>query len=244
LNTLIVGASSGIGKECARTFAKKGHRIICSARDQDELDRVASDLSIRYGCQASVMAIDLSEPSEIGSFVDKIYAEIKYLDNVIVTAATLPADGSDVGLNTDLAEVTRTNYVGVAVLIGAISTKMVERGSGTIVCLSSVAGDRGRQSNFVYGATKSALNTFLQGLRMKLDKYGIRVITVMPGYVDTLMAYGRVRSGLSVSPSYFAKRIYRLTRTRRNIVYVPGVWWLVGAVLKSIPESIYKKMRI
>ncbi len=225
-------------------FAKRGHRILCSARDKSELDRVASDLTIRFGCEIRAIAVDLSNPPEIEVFVNKIYSVVEQLDTVIVTAATLPRSRSEFGAYRELMDITMTNYVGVATLLGAISTRMIERGAGTIVCLSSVAGDRGRQSNFVYGATKSALNTFLQGLRMKLNKHNIRVITVMPGYVDTLMAYGKVKASLAVSPSYFAERIYQIAKGRRDVVYVPVVWWWVARVLKSIPEAIYKKMRI
>ena len=108
-----------------------------------------------------------------------------------------------------LINTTMTNYVGIALVLNEISHRMVNNNSGTIICLSSVAGERGRQSNFVYGATKSALTTYLQGLRMKLYKDNIHVITVLPGYVDTLMSYGKVVRQFAVSPRYTARRINR-----------------------------------
>jgi decaprenylphospho-beta-D-erythro-pentofuranosid-2-ulose 2-reductase len=244
LNILIIGASSGIGRECAHVFSSEGHSVICSSRDEDELGNLASDLKIRYNCQAYAVSIDLAQPSCISNFVEEIYAILHKLDCVIVTAGTMPPDGADYSDQNALLNTTMTNYIGIATLLNDVSKRMTEVNAGTIVCLSSVAGDRGRQSNFIYGATKSALSTYLQGLRMKLNRHNIQVITILPGYVDTLMSYGKVKAVLAVSPTYFAKRIYKLSKSRRNVVYVPAIWWLVAKVLKSIPEAIYKRLHL
>ena len=116
--------------------------------------------------------------------------------------------------------------------------------SGVTMCLSSVAGDRGRQSNFIYGASKSALITYLQGLRMKMYKRNVHVITVLPGYIDTIMAYGRIRNSLAVSPQYAARKIYKLVKSKRNIVYILPVWWLIMKIIKLVPESIFKRLSL
>ena len=244
MNVLIVGASSGIGRECAHVFSMQGHDTICSARDEDELKHLVSDLKIRYQSEAHAIPVDLTQLSTLNDFVNKAYTVFDKIDCVVVTSATMPPNGVEYFDSQALLETTMTNYLGVAALLNRLSEQMIKTDSGVIICLSSVAGDRGRKSNFIYGATKSALNTYLQGLRMKLHSYNIRVVTVMPGYVDTLMAYGKVQAQLAVSPSYFAKRVYALVQNKRNIVYIPGVWWLIAMALKSIPESVYKRLSL
>jgi short-subunit dehydrogenase len=244
LNILIIGASSGIGRECAHVFSSEGHSVICSSRDEDELSNLVCDLSIRYSYKAYAVPLDLTQLTCINNFVKEIYAIFQELDCVIVTAGTMPPGEVEYSDQKALLDTTMTNYIGIAAILNELSKRMMEINAGMIICLSSVAGDRGRQSNFIYGATKSALNAYLQGLRMKLNRHNIQVITVLPGYVDTLMSYGKVRAVLAVSPSYFAKRIYKLSKSRRNIVYVPTIWWLVAKVLKSIPEAIYKRLHL
>jgi short-subunit dehydrogenase len=135
-----------------------------------------------------------------------------------------------------------TNYIGVAMAINAISRQMVAVNAGVIICLSSVAGERGRQKNFIYGASKSALTTYLQGLRMKVYRHGVRVITVVPGYVDTLMSYGKVNRFFAVSPRYVAHRIYNLLGCRKDVVYLPPIWWLIMKLIGLIPETLFKRI--
>lgn len=242
MNVLIIGASSGIGRESAHVFAQEGHNVICSSRDKEELEYLVSDLKLRYDCKAYAVSVDLTQLSKINSYVVEIYKIVQTLDCVVVTVGTMPGDQEHYYNQKELLHTAMTNYIGIAAVLNEISTKMREINSGVIVCLSSVAGERGRQSNFIYGATKSALSTYLQGLRMKLNKYNIQVITVFPGYVDTLMSYGKVKAIFAVSPYYFARRIYKLSGSKRNIVYIPVIWWFIARILKSIPEGIYKRL--
>ena len=244
MNVLIIGASSGIGRESAHVFTQEGHNVICSSRDKEELEYLVSDLKVRYDCQAYAVSVDLTQLSKINNYVAEIYKIVQTLDCVIVTVGTMPADQVHYSNQKELLDTAMTNYIGIAAVLNEISIKMREINSGVIVCLSSVAGERGRQSNFIHGATKSALSTYLQGLRMKLNKYNIQVITVFPGYVDTLMSYGKVKAIFAVSPYYFARRIYKLSGSKRNIVYVPVIWWFIARILKSIPEGIYKRLRL
>ena len=244
MNVLIIGASSGIGRESAHVFAQEGHNVICSSRDKEELEYLVSDLKVRYDSQAYAVSVDLTQLSKINNYVAEIYKIVQTLDCVIVTVGTMPADQVHYSNQKELLDTAMTNYIGIAAVLNEISIKMREINSGVIVCLSSVAGERGRQSNFIYGATKSALSTYLQGLRMNLNKYNIQVITVFPGYVDTLMSYGKVKAMFAVSPYYFARRIYKLSGSKRNIVYVPVIWWFIARILKSIPEGIYKRLRL
>ena len=244
MNVLIIGASSGIGREVAHVFSREGHNVICSARDEKELEYLVSDLKIRYNCQAYAVPVDLTQLSSINNFIKEIYEIFKAPNCIIVTAATVLANETQYYDQKALINTTMTNYVGIALVLNEISRRMVVNNWGTIVCLSSVAGERGRQSNFVYGASKSALTTYLQGLRMKLYKDNIHVVTVLPGYVDTPMSYGKINSRFAVSPRYVARRIYKLTKSKKNVVYVPAIWWLIMKIIKSIPETIFKRFHL
>lgn len=242
MNVLIIGASSGIGRETAHVFSREGHNVICSSRDEGELQYLVSDLQIRYNNQVYSFLVDLTEISSIKSLINNVFNIFNRIDCAVVTAATMPANDMPYHNEYGLMNTTMTNYTGIALALNEISQRMVNNNSGTIICLSSVAGERGRQSNFIYGASKSALNTYLQGLRMKLWKHNIHVITVLPGYVDTLMSYGRVKSGHAVSPRYIAKKIYKLAKSDRDIVYIPSIWRLIMIIIKAIPERIFKRL--
>jgi len=242
LNVLIIGASSGIGREVAHVLSQEGHNVICSSRDGKELAELTSDLKVRYDCHAYAVPVDLMQLTMIDSFINQVYQIFETLNCVIITAATMPNEEKPYYDQKELFDTVMTNYLGVAAVLNEISKRMISINSGIIICLSSPAGERGRQSNFIYGSTKSALNTYLQGLRMKLYKYNVPVITVLPGYVDTLMSYGKVKAVFAVSPRYVARRISKLTSSKRNVVYIPAIWWLVMKILKFIPESIYKRL--
>ncbi len=242
MNILIVGASSGIGREVAHIFSREGHDVICSSRDEKELEYLICDLKIRYGNNAYAVPGDLTETYSVENFVEKIYGTFKDLDCVIITAGTMPGDTKPYHDKEELVKTTMTNYIGIALILNEISSRMAVNKSGLIICFSSVAGERGRMSNFVYGASKAALIHYLQGLRMRMHKHGVHVMTVLPGYVDTLMAYGKVKAHFAVSPGYVARKIYKASETKKNTIYIPGVWWLIMKIIKSVPETIFKRL--
>ena len=244
MDVAIIGASSGIGRAVANIFAENKHNVICSSRDENELDSLVSDLRIRYDIKAYAVAVDLTNNLSIKKFIKRSYELFKTIDCCIVTAAVVDSVDKPYYDEEELINTTNANYTGIALTLNEISRRMAGDNSGTIMCLSSVAGVRGRQSNFIYGASKSALITYLQGLRMKMFKHNVHVITVLPGYIDTIMAYGRIRNSLAVSPQYAARKIYKLVRSKRNIVYIPPVWWLIMKIIKLIPETIFKRLSL
>jgi short-subunit dehydrogenase len=244
MDVAIIGASSGIGRAVANIFAENKHNVICSSRDENELDSLVSDLRIRYDIKAYAVAVDLTNNLSIKKFIKRSYELFKTIDCCIVTAAVVDSVDKPYYDEEELINTTNANYTGIALTLNEISRRMAGGNSGVIMCLSSVAGDRGRQSNFIYGASKSALITYLQGLRMKMYKHNVHVITVLPGYIDTIMAYGRIRNSLAVSPQYAARKIYKLVKSKRNIVYIPPVWWLVMKIIKLVPESIFKRLSL
>lgn len=242
MNIIIIGASSGIGKEASYIFAEKGHSIICSSRDKDELIRLVSDLNIRYESEAYAVALDLSDLKSTESYQDNIYDIFKTVDCVLVTAGTMLSDEMEFFDRNGALLTTSINYTGIMLLLNDLAKKMMLQKYGKIICLSSVAGERGRQSNFIYGASKAALITYLQGLRMILHKYNIQVTTVLPGYIDTPMSYGRINGKLTVSPRYAAKRIYRLLNKPHDVIYIPSIWRLIMLIINNIPEFIFKRL--
>jgi short-subunit dehydrogenase len=244
MDVAIIGASSGIGRAVANVFAENKHNVICSSRDENELDSLVSDLRIRYNINAYAVPVDLTNNLSIKKFIKRSYELFKTIDCCIVTAAVVDSVDKPYYDEEELINTTNANYTGIALTLNEISRRMAGDSSGVIMCLSSVAGDRGRQSNFIYGASKSALITYLQGLRMKMYKHNVHVITVLPGYIDTIMAYGRIRNSLAVSPQYAARKIYKLVKSKRNIVYILPVWWLIMKIIKLVPESIFKRLSL
>jgi len=244
MDVAIIGASSGIGRAVANIFAENKHNVICSSRDENELDSLVSDLRIRYDIKAYAVAVDLTNNLSIKKFIKRSYELFKTIDCCIVTAAVVDSVDKPYYDEEELINTTNANYTGIALTLNEISRRMAGGDSGVTMCLSSVAGDRGRQSNFIYGASKSALITYLQGLRMKMYKHNVHVITVLPGYIDTIMAYGRIRNSLAVSPQYAARKIYKLVKSKRNIVYILPVWWLIMKIIKLVPESIFKRLSL
>ena len=244
MDVAIIGASSGIGRAVANIFAENKHNVICSSRDENELDSLVSDLRIRYDIKAYAVAVDLTNNLSIKKFIKRSYELFKTIDCCIVTAAVVDSVDKPYYDEEELINTTNANYTGIALTLNEISRRMAGGNSGVIMCLSSVAGDRGRQSNFIYGASKSALITYLQGLRMKMYKHNVHVITVLPRYIDTIMAYGRIRNSLAVSPQYAARKIYKLVKSKRNIVYILPVWWLIMKIIKLVPESIFKRLSL
>ena len=244
MDVAIIGASSGIGRAVANIYAENKHNVICSSRDENELDSLVSDLRIRYDIKAYAVAVDLTNNLSIKKFIKRSYELFKTIDCCIVTAAVVDSVDKPYYDEEELINTTNANYTGIALTLNEISRRMAGGDSGVTMCLSSVAGDRGRQSNFIYGASKSALITYLQGLRMKMYKHNVHVITVLPGYIDTIMAYGRIRNSLAVSPQYAARKIYKLVKSKRNIVYILPVWWLIMKIIKLVPESIFKRLSL
>jgi short-subunit dehydrogenase len=148
---------------------------------------------------------------------------------------------------TDLNEARRildTNFTGSALALNILANYFEQKGKGFICALSSVAGDRGRQSNYLYGSAKGGLTTYLQGLRNRLYHRGVHVITVKPGFVDTRMVFGERKLPLVAAPEAVARDIYRAVMSRKNVVYVPGFWRFIMLMVCAIPEGLFKKLRM
>ncbi len=235
---LILGATSGMARAVARSFAEAGHPIQLAARDINRLDDDAADLRTRYGVDVTLHAFDALATDTHAAFVEG-------LDLPQIAMCAVGAMGDQDQSAADplgAAMVIRSNFEGPASILAHLANAMEARGSGTLVGISSVAGDRGRASNYVYGSAKAGFTAFLSGLRNRLAQKGVHVVTVLPGFVRTAMTDGMDLPGpLTADPEEVGAAILKAVEKQKNIIYTRPIWRVVMAVIRNIPEPIFKK---
>ncbi|MBS1724632.1 MAG: SDR family oxidoreductase [Armatimonadetes bacterium] len=238
---LIAGATSGIARAISNELAKEGHPIVLAGRDESELQRLASDLSIRTGTEVHTALFDASDPATHPLLLMEASAKAGKLEGAVLAFGYL---GDQQLAQTDWQEarkILELNFVSAASLLHVLASDMETRQTGWITVLSSVAGDRGRMSNYVYGSAKGGLTVFLQGLRARLQKSGVHVMTVKPGPVDTAMTFGSDKLPLLADPGDVGAAIVKALKRRKDVVYVPSPWRLIMFVLRTVPEKVFKK---
>ena len=244
-NVLIVGALSGMARAIAGELAGQGHSLILAARDQDELLRTAADLRLRHRVTvetAAFEALDFDSHPAVVDAADR--ALLGGLTGVVFCAGWMAEQElaeSDFKVARRMIDV---NYTAAMSLLNHAANVFEGRRRGWICALSSVAGDRGRQSNYLYGAAKSALSAYMQGLRNRLTPAGVAVITIKPGCVDTAMTYGAGRLPFLVGPEVVARDVARAIARRDSAVYTPRIWWPVMMVVRLIPEVVFRRMKL
>ena len=238
---LILGGTSDIGRAIARDYAAHGYAVQLAGRDQGELEINARDLTVRFAATVSVHLFDSLELATHAPFVGGLIP----LPDVVICVVGLMKDQAELERDPDEAELVMcSNFNGPAHILGLIANRLAERGSGTILGISSVAGDRGRARNYIYGSAKAAFTTYLSGLRARLLPRGIRVITVKPGYVRTRMTDGMVLPPmLTASPEQVAVAIRNAERGRCDVIYVRPIWRLIMAIICALPEPIFKRLK-
>jgi hypothetical protein len=237
---LVLGGSSDIGFAIARVYAANGWSVILAGRNEKDLARNRDDLVTRFGISARTMPFDvLAAPSRI------LEGLPEFPDTVVCVVGLLGDQQSAQADPGHAASILRTNFEGPALVLGEIANRMMERGSGTIVGISSVAGDRGRASNYVYGSAKAGFSAFLSGLRARASHRGVHVLTVKPGFVRTAMTAGmKLPPAVTAEPDEVGRAVYRAAQTtRRNVIYVRPVWRLIMLIIAHIPERIFKRLR-
>ena len=213
-----------------------------AARDLVLLERETHDLCIRTGMEVMSYKYDLLDDDSRISLLDMLNP----LPDVAVCVVGLLGEQAENEQNAALAEtVMRSNYVGPALLMGELAARFQQRGSGVLVGFSSVAGDRGRAANYVYGSAKAGFTEFLSGLRNRLANSGVHVITVKPGYVSTRMTEGmKLPASLTATPEEVALAVATAIRTRRDVVYVRRIWQLIMLIIRVLPEWMFKRMAL
>ena len=243
-NILILGASSAIAEKVAQAYATRDHHLYLVARNQQRLQLIAEDLKVRGAGEVSSLAADISDTSGHEALLNTIQGKLDRIDIVLVAYGSL---GDQAACETSVAETLaelNTNCISVISLLTLLANMMQRQGSGTVAVISSVAGDRGRQSNYVYGTAKGALSIFLQGLRNRLDRHGVHVLTIKPGFVDTPMTRDFSKGLLWVGPEAIARGIVRAVNKRKDIVYLPFFWRYIMLIIRLIPERIFKHMSL
>jgi decaprenylphospho-beta-D-erythro-pentofuranosid-2-ulose 2-reductase len=243
-SVLILGATSAIASALAREFATHKFDLVLGGRDREELSALASDLSLRYGIRAGVLPLDALDTQTHASTLRSFLAEAgNDLEGVVVCMGYLGDQAKGQCDGEEARRILETNFTGCVSALNILANHFEPRRAGFICAISSVAGDRGRQSNYLYGAAKAGLSAYLQGLRNRLFHAHVKVLTVKPGFVDTHMTYGRSGLFLVASPESVAKGIFRAIVKEKDVVYLPWFWRPIMLVVRSIPEGIFKRLR-
>ena len=241
-SVLIIGAKSDIAKAVAREYAKHGYDLYLAARSAGDLEEFARDINVRLQQQVELLELDVLDYESHQSFYDQLPEKPL---GVISAVGYL---GDQEKAQSDFAEarlIIETNYTGVVSLFNIIADDFEKRRSGFIVGISSVAGDRGRKSNYIYGSAKGALTAYLSGLRNRLHDAQVHVMTVKPGFVATRMTQDMdLPEKLTAQPEQAAADIYKAQQDNKNVLYTKWIWKWIMLVIRMIPEWQFKRMSI
>ena len=240
---IILGASSSMARNFTRRLAEEGNSLILTGRDKDDLARLSADCLARGAAHCESFLIDARDAKSFTPIIKQAGLTEGIL-SCAMFIGSMP-EQSDIDADPSLIDgVIADSFTGPARFLQLLAPLMEERGGGTIVGVGSVAGDRGHLGNYVYGAAKAGFATYLSGLRNRMGREGVHVMTVKPGPVDTAMTWGLGPQPFMTTPEGVASDIFKGMRKKRNVVYTSGIWWLVMMVIRNIPEPIFKKMSI
>jgi short-subunit dehydrogenase len=241
-SVMIIGATSAIAEATARHFAAAGARLFLVGRDTARLDAIADDLRLRGATQVDIHVLDVNDFAAHESMMSAAEATLGKIDFALIAHGSLPdqqACERDASL---MRQELDTNGVSVVMLCNRLAQRMMTQGHGTLAVISSVAGDRGRASNYVYGAAKALVSTYTSGLRARLYPLGVRIVTVKPGFVDTPMTRAFRKGPLWARPETVAARIHLAMLRGDAVAYVPGFWGAIMFVIRAIPECLFKRL--
>lgn len=241
---LIIGATSAIAESAARIWAKAGCSLFLVARNQERLDAIADDLIIRGAMSVNGYCMDLTKFDQQHIMLNTAYAFLGEIDIVLIAHGTLSNQvACEASPQLTLQEI-NVNALSVISLLTLLAMRFEERRGGMIAVISSVAGDRGRKSNYVYGSAKAMVTTFTSGLRQRLAKSNVHVLTIKPGFVDTPMTKDFSKGLLWAKPQTIANQIIQACNSNGGIIYAPRFWWVIMAIIKLIPETVFKKLKL
>ena len=241
---VIVGATSAIAEQIARLYASQGAKLFLIGRNALKLDLMAKDLRIRGAISVETLTADLVDFKMHEYIVEQSVNQLGEISRLYVAHGTLPDNKACENNPLQAIAEINLNLNSVVSLLLHFAKHFKSQKNGSMVVISSVAGDRGRQSNYIYGASKGGLSVFLQGLRNRLFADNVHIVTVKPGFVDTPMTASFDKGLLWVSPQKVARLIVKGVNKRRNTVYVPGFWRIIMLVIIHIPEFIFKRMKL
>jgi hypothetical protein len=241
---LIIGATSCIAENCARLWAARGEHIFLVGRNQEQLKTIQNDLKVRGASKVGVYTMDANDHRAHEKMLDKAEIELEGIDTVLIAYGTLSDQKScEQSLELSFKEI-NTNALSVIALLTILANRLEVKSNGTIAIISSVAGDRGRSSNYVYGSAKAMITTFASGLRQRLHKSNISVLTIKPGFIDTPMTKEYQKGLLWAKPSVVAKTIVRAIDNRESEIYVPFFWRFIMITIKLLPNYIFNRLSL
>lgn len=239
---LVLGATSGIARETLRRFAAEGANLFLVARDPDKLSAVAGDLQVRGANAVATFQADLLDSSRHAAILDQAFDLWQGLDAALIAHGTLPDQHQ---AETDMAVLQAAidaNFVSAALLLSQLANRFEQQRSGVIAVIGSVAGDRGRKSNYIYGSAKAALATFTAGVRLRLRPVGVHVVLIKPGFVSTPMTSHLKQSFLFASAERAGRDVYAAIISPRPVVYVPWFWKWIMLVVRLLPDFIFRRL--
>ncbi|AMN46940.1 short-chain dehydrogenase [Steroidobacter denitrificans] len=242
---MIVGATSAIAAACARRWAAQGCEFFLVARNAEKLERIAHDLRVRGVGEVTLHTMDATDLKAHPTMLKRCIDTMQRIDVALVAYGTLPDQyACERDVSTAVQEF-NNNGVSVIALLSLLANRFEAQAHGTLAVISSVAGDRGRPSNYLYGAAKAAVSAFCEGLRGRLFRVGAHVITIKPGFVDSPMTAGlKLPRLLVATPDQVARRIVSAIERRVCTQYTPGYWALIILIIKSIPQPIFKRLKL
>jgi decaprenylphospho-beta-D-erythro-pentofuranosid-2-ulose 2-reductase len=241
---LILGATSAIAEQTARLFAARGDQLMLVARNPQRLKIISDDLQVRGARDVDYLVADLSDTTTHARLLHDATTRLNGLDLILFAYGSLGDQKACEQDFSDTLQELKTNYLSVLSLLTLIANQFEQQGHGCIVVISSVAGDRGRQSNYVYGSAKGALSIFLQGLRNRLYKSNVQVVTIKPGFVDSPMTREFKKGRLWAKPAAIARGIIKAIDKQKDVVYLPFFWRYIMFIIKLIPEKLFKRLSL
>src|SRR5688572_223489 len=241
-NVLILGAASDMAVAIARKFALEGYSITLAARNVEKLQAIEADLRVRHKALVSSVRFDALDFKSHQEF----YNNLPERPDVVICVFGLLGDQREAEQDWQACqEIINSNYVGAVSILNVVANAFQEKKKGTIVGISSVAGERGRQSNYFYGSAKAGFTAYLSGLRNRMFHHGVHVVTVKPGFVKTRMIENMKTPGpITASTKQVADRIFKAVKNKSNSFYVLPAWALIMAIIRNIPEGIFKKLKM
>ncbi len=242
---LVIGATSAIATACCRLWAEQGHEFFLVARDAEKLQQTAQDLEARGAKSVNSFTMDVLDTPQHALMLQQCISTHRQFDIALVPHGTLP-DQTACEQDAELAlQEFSINGSSVISLLSLLAEQFTLQRCGSLAVISSVAGDRGRPSNYLYGSAKAAVSAFCEGLHARLFKIGVHVITIKPGFVDTPMTQGlALPQALVVSPDYVAKHIVKAIDKKKTVLYTPRFWTLIMLIICNIPTFIFKRLNL
>jgi len=245
LHIIIIGATSGIAQAVARRYAVEQAALFLVARDADKLDMVAADLRARGASTVHTYTMDATDYARLDDMCHTAWGCMDHVDVVLIAHGTLPDQKrAQADVHYGIREF-RVNGESVIAAMAVLGQRLQTQGRGVLAVIGSVAGDRGRGSNYLYGSAKAAVDAFASGLRARLFKAGVHVLTIKPGFVATPMTAGLdLPARLTAQPDKVAQDIVRAVARKQDVLYTPGFWRLIMLIIRLVPNPIFKRSRM